>query len=881
MLSLQRTLSVGYIARHPTRTALVVGIIAMGVAVLVASRSLNASLNQAAKGAVNPFAAMADLLVVNGQTGVPYNLADRLIDAHLDGLAAVRPLVHGRAVLSELDDQSVEIVGVNATGSDDGLTDVDNPWGFHIDWEIGAGDFGDDPVQITLKALEFWNAKRALVGAKLAERMRPLPEGIRQFHVRRAAGKEQPFRGMGVVHLGEAAQLLEEDGLFMDIQTAAPLVYPQRPDYVTQLNLKLAPGADGEKVRREVDDYLKAHGEAAEVQTVEANEAMVRDVTAGLELGFSIVGYCALVVGLFLVYMILSVSVEERRHDIGVLRSLGATRGQVAGQFVGEAALLGLVGSLLGLPVGYGLAWLYVGPIRKAVSEIAVPIGAGGVAIDPGLMALAAAAGVATAVVAALTPAAYAAEERPADAVRRAPRGARPLWAAAQLAVAAALLGAGAACALLRDRLPARAGSFGPVVFLLLAALWAMPLLSTAVGRLFQPFFRYFFGLEGRLAADNLVRSPVRTGIVVAALAATGGLMVQTAGFIHSSRTAINDWIDDSIAADLYVTAGSSIDKAGFALPMDESVGRRLAGRPDVEAALPVRFHYFNYQGQFAYLIAVDVDAFHGADAGRAMARNLGRYPQLKRPGAALVSENFAQLHHVGVGDHVRIPGRSARELDLEIVGTIVDYTWNRGTVVVDRAWYAEEFGDTQVDVFDVYLKPGADAAAVQADLSRPDGWARKEAVFVATRDELHAAVAEQLQRLYDLAYAQQFVVGLVALMGVIAALVISVLQRRRELGLLRAVGASRGQVLWSVLAEATLMGLVGAAIGAVVGLALEWYLLRIVLFDEAGFVFPVLVPWAGGGLVLGLCVALATVVGLWPAWMATRLRIPEAIAYE
>jgi putative ABC transport system permease protein len=87
--------------------------------------------------------------------------------------------------------------------------------------------------------------------------------------------------------------------------------------------------------------------------------------------------------------------------------------------------------------------------------------------------------------------------------------------------------------------------------------------------------------------------------------------------------------------------------------------------------------------------------------------------------------------------------------------------------------------------------------------------------------------------------------------------------------------------VLSSVLAEATLMGLIGAAIGAAVGLALEWYLLRIILFDEAGFVFPMLVPWSGGGLVLALCVLLATAVGLWPAWRAARLRIPEAIAYE
>ena len=137
------------------------------------------------------------------------------------------------------------------------------------------------------------------------------------------------------------------------------------------------------------------------------------------------------------------------------------------------------------------------------------------------------------------------------------------------------------------------------------------------------------------------------------------------------------------------------------------------------------------------------------------------------------------------------------------------------------------------------------------------------------------------LRRVYSMAYAQEAVVGMVALLGVVSALFISVLQRRRELGLLRAVGASRAMVLRSVLAEAVLMGLVGAAVGLLIGLALEWYVLDILLTDEAGFRFPVRVPWLEAGVVSALAVVLATAAGLWPAYHATRLRIPEAIAYE
>ena len=123
----------------------------------------------------------------------------------------------------------------------------------------------------------------------------------------------------------------------------------------------------------------------------------------------------------------------------------------------------------------------------------------------------------------------------------------------------------------------------------MIAVLVAMPLLAAAVGRLLQPFFRFFLGLQGRLAADNLVRSPGRTGVVIAALAATGGLLVDTAGFTQSTAYALTHWIDENIGADLYVTAGSSISSPGVSLPMDENVGRSLAKMPRVEVAEPVR----------------------------------------------------------------------------------------------------------------------------------------------------------------------------------------------------------------------------------------------------------------------------------------------------
>jgi putative ABC transport system permease protein len=311
---------------------------------------------------------------------------------------------------------------------------------------------------------------------------------------------------------------------------------------------------------------------------------------------------------------------------------------------------------------------------------------------------------------------------------------------------------------------------------------------------------------------------------------------------------------------------------------MSEKLGDELRKLDNVDTVVGIRFHLLDFRDRIVFLLAVDADAFQSMPE-RNLTRNLARFPRLREPNTAVVSENFAALYKIGVGHRFTVRGRNG-PLELEVIGTVLDYAWNRGTIMVDRRWYREAFADPQVDLWDIYLKPDARYPEFVPFLIHK-GWGAREALFTATRDELHEDVRAQLHRIYYLSYAQQFVVGLVALLGVLSAVFISVLQRRRELGLLRAVGATRGQVLRSVAAEALLMGLIGGVLGLLSGLALEWYVVGLMLPDEAGFTFPLVVPWTAAAVVFGLSALLATLVGLWPAYLATRLRIPDAIAYE
>src|SRR5262249_39257337 len=149
-----------------------------------------------------------------------------------------------------------------------------------------------------------------------------------------------------------------------------------------------------------------------------------------------------------------------------------------------------------------------------------------------------------------------------------------------------------------------------------------------------------------------------------------------------------------------------------------------------------------------------------------------------------------------------------------------------------------------------------------------------KQAMFVMNKEQIIDKIAGVVNRLYAVAYVQQIVVAMVAALGVILALLISVLQRRREMGLLRAVGATQRQVLVSVVAEATLMGLIGTIIGMAAGLPIEYYIVKVVIFHESGFVFPVLPPWGEAVWIVAASIAVATLAGLGPALRAVRMRI-------
>ncbi len=896
MFPVFRSLSLRYLVLRWDRAALVVLSIALGVATLVSTRILNQCLEAAAHDTETPLP-IADFYVSNGELGVRRQIADEIRQAQIAGIEAIVPMIFEQVRLPEIGGPDGRIgmlvaADMNSLASlkDEGkrifTPVVLNPFSALL----GTGVF----------ISEFLYKERQAQG--LSD-----DAGVKI----RFADREMVFPLAGYLQVkddGKAASF-QRNLIAMDLRAAYTLLSSRYPASAAVVGVSLLAGGEsthGERVLR-VDIHVEKGADLEKVrqavQTVVGNRASVKDekeqkkstddVISGIQISFSLCSAGALVVGLFLVYNAMSVSVAERRHDIGVLRALGAMRTQIARLFASEAALLGLAGAALGIPLGSWLANTALDFVKDDLNSMFLNPDIRPSKLSMGTALWAMAAGITTALLAALSPAVQAANDEPADAVRRAPTGTNRIFRFIHRAGCILLIIGGFGLILGRDSLPSRlnwiAGtgaisaqtiSYIGLFSILIGLFLFLPILVGLLARSMQPPLRWFLGIEARLAADNLIRSPARTGVVIGALAAGVSLMIQTAGVGRSNEEPIKKWIEQVIQADAFVFSGSLTSANSSLAPMRPLVREKIEQVEGVERVVGLRFVRPVFRNSMICMVAIDADDYFRGTRARLPAGlpSLETFQKLSQGHNIVVSDNFALKFNMKVGDVVTLPRQRGGPVDLTIVGMGQDYTWSKGTLFIDRKLYVELFEDDFVDVYHVYEKEDADRTATRHRIENavaPYKLVVEDKAFV--KDFLSGII----DKIYRIAYLQQVIIAIVASLGVVTALLISVLQRRRELGLLRAVGATQPQILKTVLAEALLMGIIGTLLGIALGLPMEWYLLRVVLFEESGFWFEMIVPWKEALAIAIVAVGIATLAGLIPAIHAVRLKIVDAIAYE
>ena len=604
----------------------------------------------------------------------------------------------------------------------------------------------------------------------------------------------------------------------------------------------------------------------------------VHQITATVSVVLNVAAIVALFVGAFLVYNTMSMASVERAGEAAILRAVGARRRQTFWLLVSEGALLGAAGSLVGLAGGLALARVLLA-IRGAGLETLLPISVDRLVLSWPNLVLAGVGGVIASMLAAAGPARRVA--RADAAANLGPRAAfeEPAgvggWRPVPVGLAITAVGAVVAGYWVHAPTASLTLPTG-AMFLFVAgvAVLVRPLVPALAGQVLRPARRARATL--RLAAGELQRSPARTaytvGAVVLALALVVGVQVDIASF----QAAFQEGLGRLIQADLIVR---SRDWApyGAGVGLDAGVARSIGALPGVAAAYPSKTMLTTYQGHITPLLAISEQGYqrYGADP-RVSAYDRAINAAVV-PGTMLISASAKDRFGLHAGDTVTLhpPGgpRSFR-----IVGIYDDPSAVLPTFYVTYEDASADWGLSVADVVDVFLTPGATSARVASEISHALG--PRYGLEPDTREQFISRLAAIVSSLQRLIGSVQVVAVLVAALGVANTLLISTFERRRDLGILRAVGMNRRQLRRMVVVESLLLGALGVAIAWVVGTGVGLFAHKITEIQTGLRIATVIQPLAYLA-VLALGLGAAVGAAAYPARLAAGLDVTDALQYE
>jgi len=856
---LVRLVSTRRLLGAPLRTAITVSGIALGVASVIAMTLVNDGVMASLRRGVEAIAGRADLEVSAGSVGLAEDVVERV--AAVPGVAHVAPLLEATVTVTgpkRAAGEALLVIGLDTLGDS---YFADDPL------EGGARVDVDDPVA-------FLNAPDSLLLSRsMAARLGlGLGDGV---EVATALGA-RTLRIRGLLPDKGLSSAFGGDVGVMDV--FAMQIAFGRVGRFDRVQVALAKGVRTERAQKLV---ARALGGGVDVESPRTRADRQEKMLAGLQAGTMIAGAVALLVGMFLIYNTVSIAVVDRRREIGTLRALGASRRTVLGLFAGEAVLLGALGGLAGVALGIVLSESLLERASESVSALYLRVSARDVPRPSAIWPIGVVLGAVAALFAGLFPARAAARVDPVETLRRgALGGAAPARLRVHLAVAGVVLVLVAAAV---GKLPTVGGlPAGGYAAALLVLLGGALLVPAALGILEAPM-RFvgglLFGTPGRLAADNLARAPLRTSVTVAALMTSVAMTVNVACFVESFRASIEGWIATAVPADLFVNSSDSFIGVRNT-PMAPGLGDELARIRGVEAVDRVRMARVRYRGQTAFLLSLD-KAVYWKYGHPIFLEGRDSPPGSRRAREEVgLSENFARRWRLHVGD--TLPLRTPHGMRRYRVGAvIVDYTSDTGTIVMDRTAYVRDFGDDLVDSFDVYLTPEGRRriGAIRREILRRFG--PRYDLRVKTNRELRDQILAFVNQMFQIMNAMEALALLIAMLGVANALIASVLDRTREIGILRAIGASRGQVLRSVLAEAALMGLYASILGGPTGALLGWIAVRVINTAVSGWSVPFVFAWVATLQTAVIVTVAALIAGLLPARNATRVEPIVALRAE
>jgi putative ABC transport system permease protein len=855
-------LSLRTLLRHPIQFAIMTFGIALGVAVMVSIDLANASAARAFDLSTSAVTGRATHAIVAGAQGVDESVYVRLrTDPEWRGGLESAPLVIVYAVSPQLGEVPFTLLGIDPF--------AEAPFRSYL----GAPSAQQQTRPETIAAL-LTVPGSILLSAPTAEHygLTPCSPPERAATCRLSLSINGETRDAYLTGLlepsDEFARRALDTLMLTDIATAQSL--SGTGGKLTQIDLILPDNFDPTAL----STALPA---GTLLVTSELRSSQVAEMTAAFELNLTALSLLALVVGVFLIYNAMTFSVVQRRPLFGILRSIGYTREQVFGMVLGEAALVGVLGSGLGLGLGILLGQGALQMVTQTINDLFFVVSVRGIQIPASSLLKGGLSGFFASVLAAAPPAWEAASVPPRLALSRAgleSKAGSAVSLVAGLGVVAALVGAVILAIPTRNLIISFTGTFA--VMFGLAAL--TPWVTVTLMRLLGELFGKLFGFLGRLAPRNVIRSQSRTAVAVAALMIAVSVTIGVQVMIASFRTTVTLWLEQTMQGDLYI-AEQGLSTTRPDTPLDPQSIAIAQAHPLIQSSAVVRVVTVESEYGPVDLVAASTDRPLDARLFLAAQDTPQQAWQMMREGAILLSEPLANRLEISA------PGATLALLTPDgwesflIAGIYADYASTRGTVRMSLDVYRRLWRDDQLNGVVLFLASDADIDMVTADLRarltdfpkiqvNPSGVLRQEALVV-------------FDRTFAITTAMQLVTTLVAFIGVLSSLLALQLEKAREMGILRALGLTVAEMRRLTLWETGLLGASAGLLALPTGYILAWILIFVINQRSFGWTLQMYAEPAPFVQAFLLAVGAALLAALYPAWRLSRMQAAEALRGE
>jgi putative ABC transport system permease protein len=817
--------SIRHLVRHPAQLVLALVGLSVGVGTIIAVDIATASSGRAFQLSVQAVNGAARYAIVGGPQGVDERVYVDLRTGRTAGSVVLAPVVEGYVTIGE---RTLQLVGIDPFASS----------------ELDAAH-GRDPGSLAGDVRSWLTQPGAVVMA--ATTAKQLGLAIKQRLEVDVGGKSYPAVLIGTVSGDRAGY----DSLVLtDIAQAQE--WMDSVGKLSRIDVRVADGAAAAALRARLPaGVLLERSQGRAQQSV--------NMTAAFTTNLQAMSMLALLVSTLLIYGAISFAVVQRRRIIGILRALGATRGNVFTIVLGEAAVLGVVGAgiglLLGVAIGRGLVQL----VSQTINDLYFVVAVNETILPATSVVKALLAGFGTALAGAWLPALEVAGSTPQLGLRRSALEARAVTLARKLLFASGALAVASGIVAATSGRNLFAG-FAALFLLLLSAATVTPavlrLLASAAARVagrVSPIARLVFG--------DIAASLSRTGVAVAALGMALAAMIGVSIMVESFRESLRDWLAQTMRADIYVTAPGP----GAGRPerrIDPDLMKALLATPGVvDYGMSRRVTLQLPHGP------VPLDAVQLTKNGYVnMALTVGdpavTWPAFER-GEIVISEPLAYRTQLNLGNTLTLP-TDAGPRTFRVAGIYREYGNDRGTVLMSLPVYRKYWRDAGITAMGVYVTPGASVAQVMASLRAT---ARgKQSLFIRSNADLRSMSMSIFERTFVITRVLYWLAAGVAAIGLVSALLAWELERSHEIAILRSLGLTPAGAALLIQGQTGFMGLVALVAAIPAGLLTALLLIDVINRRAFGWRIDVHLSAAQFSNALLLALAAAMVAGLYPA---------------